>query len=195
LEGHENLDLGLFQVRYHIIVSRFWLVLGTQTRNPIRIVLANSITKVQHALHSSTSRGCRSRLRHKSSSSFTHKLPRTLELMAAVAAILHEGAGDRDIDTDFLPSKRRNQVNDHLANLRVSETPLPEQASETTVADVRMLKAALAKARADPVVAVALAEREPSGLSISIDRLRSVRVSILFWFFMLKASNSGKLEY
>jgi hypothetical protein len=41
-------------------------------------------------------------------------------------------------------------------------------------AEVRQLKAELAKARADAAAAVALAaEREPSGLGGSIDRLRS----------------------
>jgi hypothetical protein len=52
--------------------------------------------------------------------------------------------------------------------------PPPEQASETTAAEVWVLKAELAKARADATAAVALAaEREPSGLGGSVDRLRS----------------------
>lgn len=54
------------------------------------------------------------------------------------------------------------------------------QAAETTTAEVRELKAELAKARADAAAAVALAaEREPSGFGGSIDRLRSRGYSLL----------------
>jgi hypothetical protein len=41
---------------------------------------------VLHALHSSTLRGCGSHLCHKSSLGFTHRLPRTLELIAAASS-------------------------------------------------------------------------------------------------------------
>ena len=46
---------------------------------------------MQHALHSSTLRGCDSHLRHKSFLTFTHRLPRTLEFMAAASSTKMEG--------------------------------------------------------------------------------------------------------
>lgn len=47
-------------------------------------------------------------------------------------------------------------------------------AEHKAMVEVRELKAELAKARADAAAAVALAaEREPSGLGGSVDRLRS----------------------
>ena len=61
----------------------------------------------------STSQGCGSHLRHKLSLSFTHRLPRTLELTTAAwppsstKDIFHEDEVDRDVDTDPLPSRRR----------------------------------------------------------------------------------------
>jgi hypothetical protein len=57
-------------------------------------------------------------------------------------------------------------------------------------AEVRQLKAELAKARADAAAAVALAaEREPSGLGGSVDRLRSRGY---FFVFLLTASTGGE---
>ena len=65
--------------------------------------------------------------------------------------------------------------------------PALERASETTAAEVQVLKE-LAKTRADATTAVALAaEREPSGLDRSVDRLRSRGYS--FVLFMQTASN------
>jgi hypothetical protein len=60
-------------------------------KNPFAFPFANSIRKVQHALHSSTLRGYESHLRHKSSLSFMHRLPRTLELMAAASSTTIQG--------------------------------------------------------------------------------------------------------
>ena len=54
-----------------------------------------------------------------------------------------------------------------------------------------MLKAELAKARADAVAAVALAaEREPSGLGGSVDRLRSRGYSFLY--FSIPTATNGR---
>jgi len=76
---------------------------------------------------------------------------------------------------------------------RNSPLPLAEQASETTAAEVRVLKAELAKARANAAAAVALAaEREPSGLGGSVDRLRSR--GYFFVLFMLTATNKRTRE-
>lgn len=56
------------------------------------------------------------------------------------------------------------------------------------MAEVRELKAELAKARADAAAAVALAtEREPSGLGGSVDRLRSRG----YFVFVLAATSGG----
>ena len=60
-------------------------------KNPFAFLLASSIGKVQHALHLSTLRGCGSHLRHKSSLSFAHRLPGTLELMAAASSTTIQG--------------------------------------------------------------------------------------------------------
>jgi hypothetical protein len=60
-------------------------------KNPFALLSASSIRKKQHALRLSTSRGCGSHLRHKSSLSLTHRLPRTLELMAAASSTKMQG--------------------------------------------------------------------------------------------------------
>jgi hypothetical protein len=69
----------------------------------------------------------------------------------------------------------------------------PEQASETTSAEVRVLKAELVKARADAATAVALAaEREPTGLGGSVDRLRSHAYSFVFLMLTATKGRSGE---
>ena len=179
-------------------------------KNPFPLLLA------QYALDStrSTSRGCGSHLRQKSSLSFTHRFQRTLKLMAVASSTKTQGM--RTSILTLLPSKRR-RTQSTIASSRPTSSqpshkprnspspsihddgaelpgrsqakgtqrshgkstgkrnpPAPEQASETTAAEVRVLKAELAKARADATAAVALAaEREPSGLGGSTDRLRS----------------------
>ncbi|KAN0106992.1 hypothetical protein V8E52_010594 [Russula decolorans] len=175
------------------------LVLGTQTKKPIRIAL--------------------SELDKESAARFAFEYFARIaeDARAHGCRILHEDAGDTDVDTDPLPSKRR-RTHSTIAPSRAISTlsqhshkhknspsihddddaelpgtsqakgthrshgkstgkrnpPPPEQASETTAAEVRVLKAELAKARADATAAVALAaEREPFGLGGSVDRLRS----------------------
>src|SRR6266849_5642981 len=70
-------DLGRSLSRFSLSVDPFLpffpflLALGTQNKNPFALFVASSIRKVQHALHSSTLRGCGSHLLHKSSLSFT----------------------------------------------------------------------------------------------------------------------------
>ncbi|KAI0279534.1 hypothetical protein BGY98DRAFT_933189 [Russula aff. rugulosa BPL654] len=157
------------------------LVLGTQTKKPIRVAL--------------------SELDKKSAARFAFEyfarvLLRTLELNGC--RVLHEDAGDTDVDNDPLPSKRRRTQSTVASSRAIStlsqhshkhrkypsihddDAELPgtsqakKQASETTSAEVPVLKAELAKARADAAAAVALAaEREPTGLGGSVDRLRS----------------------
>ena len=62
----------------------------------------------------------------------------------------------------------------HRKSTGKRQPPPPERTVDTTAADVRELKAELANVRADAAAAVALAaEREPSGLGGSVDRLRS----------------------
>jgi hypothetical protein len=60
-------------------------------KNPFALLSASSTRKMQHALRSSTLRGCGSHLSHRSSLSFTHRLPRTLELMAAASSTEMQG--------------------------------------------------------------------------------------------------------
>jgi len=175
------------------------LVLGTQAKKPIRIDLTE--------------------LDNESAARFAFEYFARIaeDARAHGCRILHEDAGDTDVDTDPLPSKRRrtqSTIGSSRANSTLSQhshkprnsppsihdddvelpgtsqakstqrshgkstgkrnPPPPEQASEPTAAEVRVLKAELAKARADAAVAVALAaEREPSGLGGSVDRLRS----------------------
>ncbi|KAI0279532.1 hypothetical protein BGY98DRAFT_1186011 [Russula aff. rugulosa BPL654] len=174
------------------------LVLGTQTKKPIRIAL-NELDK-------------------KSAARFAFEYFARIaeDARAHGCRILHQDAGDTDIDNDSLPSKRRRTQstiassraistssqhshkhrkspsihNDDAELPSTSQTkstqrahgkstgkrnpPPAEQASESTSAEVRVLKAELAKARADAAAAVALAaEREPTGLGGSVDRLRS----------------------
>lgn len=58
-----------------------------------------------------------------------------------------------------------------------------------------MLRAELAKARADAAAAVSLAaEREPSGLGGSVDRLRSRRYSFVFFMLIVTNGRRGETE-
>jgi hypothetical protein len=76
---------------------------------------------------------------------------------------------------------------------RKRNPPPPGQALETMTAEVWVLKAELAKARADAAAAVTLAvEQEPSRLGRSVDRLRSRACS--FVFFLLTATNGRRGE-
>ena len=110
--AHEAVDSQNMKV---VVLPRFYTVvdfysfpssscLVFRPKNRFALLLAGSIRKVQRALHSGTLRRCGSYLRHKSSLNFTDRSPRMLELMAARSST--KNAGDTDIDTDPLPSKR-----------------------------------------------------------------------------------------
>ncbi len=88
-----------------------------------------------------------------------------------------------DYDDAELPdtSQGKSTQRLHRKSTGKRQPPPPERTVDTTAAEVQELKAELAKVRADAAAAVALAaEREPSGLGGSIDRLRSRAYSFVF---------------
>jgi hypothetical protein len=102
-----------------------------------------------------------------------------------------------DYDDAELPdtSQGKSTQRLHRKSTGKRQPPPPERTVDTTTAEVQGLKAELAKVRADAAAAVALAaEREPSGLGGSVDRLRSRGYSFAFagcWRRVILNANLG----
>ncbi|KAF8482481.1 hypothetical protein DFH94DRAFT_680553 [Russula ochroleuca] len=177
------------------------LVLGTHTKKPIRIALSEldkenaarfTFEYFARIAEDARAHGCRilhedvgdtdidtdplppKRRRIQS----TNASSRAISTRSQHALKLRNSPSLRDDEDAELPGTSRSSSAQRSLGKSTAKRKSPPQAQTTperrAAAEVRELKAELAKARADTAAAVALAaEREPSGLGGSIDRLRS----------------------
>ena len=117
----QNMKVLVLPRLYTAINLSFPFVPGIQTKIPIGFLLTSLIKRVQHALRSSTLRRYSSHLRHKSSLSLTHRLPRTLELMAATSST--KMLGIRMSILNPLSSKRRRTQSTIASSCAISTSP------------------------------------------------------------------------
>ncbi|KAI0273963.1 hypothetical protein BGY98DRAFT_1118702 [Russula aff. rugulosa BPL654] len=121
------------------------LVLGTQTKKPIRIALSELDKGKADPLHSSTQCFARFQI--------------TEDARVYGCRILHEDVGDTDVDTEalahpYISGQKYSKIAWESTGKRNPPTP---ELAPWGGAEVWVLKAELAKARADAAAAVALA--------------------------------------